>query len=176
MIAITITIFASPITQLLLMTGFMTELIQFCCVSVLNHDDVAETQNIIYHCESVRCDSHPDFVLCELAFRIFVGMAIFNNLVLLGSVLSDQIHSETSLTSITKIFNPICYVFLLVMLLMDLRITDDYWVDEYHVINWFWMVVHICGMLVVFKLLCLNLYQLNHRSLVCLTQTYNKYN
>ena len=179
LLAIQLTIFSSSVLRCLLFLGFVVEFIRFCGLTSLNLDDITVMQDIIYHCpddtssngtytidnvnnNSTSCDDKPDFQLNELVFRLFVGMSLFNNLVLLGSVLSDEMHSHASLTHITKIFHPFCYIFILLALLFDLRITDYYWSIEYIVVNGFWMIVHIFSICIIFKLLCYHLYTLNH--------------
>eukprot|EP01084_Bolivina_argentea_P116186 206491_1 len=146
------TILSESTVRQLILLAFVIELLQFMFVPAMNHSDVITMQNIIYDCQGdTNCDIRADFVVCELVFRIFVGMAILNNIVLLGSILLDNHHTDTSLTNMAKLFNPVCYLFLFLALLMDLRITDSYWETEFKVVEWFWIVIHIISVGVIVR-------------------------
>lgn len=191
MLAIQLTIFSNKAIVFLIFLGFLVGFIQFCFLPVLNHDGEAVMLGHMYHCNATiaasgdlymfysndsvssinndvavvmtACDSKPDFKLNELMFRLFVGMSLFNNIVLLGSVLAEDSHSHTSLTHATKVYHPCCFLLILLALLFDLRITDSYWSTEFDVVNGGWIVLHLIGIVVVFKLLCCHIYALNHK-------------
>mmetsp|Transcript_22169 Transcript_22169/g.35559 ORF Transcript_22169/g.35559 Transcript_22169/m.35559 type:complete len:701 (-) Transcript_22169:134-2236(-) len=163
LIAIKHTIFWDSCVQILILFGFTVQLLQFLCLPTLNHDEVVLVQSVIYDCEGdINCAVRPDFVVCELVFRVFVAMAMLNNIVLLFAILSEQIHSETSLTHVFKIFHPVWYVLIGYAMLMDLRITDSHWTVEFRVVNGFWIAVHLCSLIVIFWLFT-KFFTLNHR-------------
>lgn len=166
-----LTILSSPSIRIMLLLGFVVELVRFILIPSMNHKYFVSMHNTMYDCSDQDCSNRPDFVLVELVFRMFVGIAFINNIVLLSSILSDQPHSETSLVNITKTVNPAIFVLLLFALAMDLRVHDDEdWRAQYKVVNAVWISLHSIGTVVVLKVLCRPLYTLNHLSLVIIHQ------
>lgn len=163
------TIFSDPFIRSMILLGFIMELFQFAAFPSMNHQDFVRMQNTMYNCAHIHCSDRPDFVIFELVLRMFVGIAIINNIVLLSSILSDHMHTETSLTNISKSMNAIFWIVLLFAIGLDLRIDDDQssdWAPEYTVVNWIWIIVHLVGIVIVLKIMCYPLYELKHASYV----------
>ena len=113
--------------KLLLFIGFCTEFLGFCCTAALNHKDLLTMQEIMYDCsqsDDCNLNTNMDCVLNEVILRLFVGMALFNNLVLLGSVLVGESHTHMSLSHMSTMFNPLAYALIVLLLLFDLQISE----------------------------------------------------
>ena len=139
------------------MIGFALELASFMMMPAMAHSDYAQMQQTMYDCADIPCSDRPDFVVFELMMRMFVGSTIFNNIVLLYTILFDQMHIETSLLKIFKSMNACIWILFFLFIGMDLRVQDydtSEWNTLFELVNWLQIGIHVTGCAVLWAMVC----------------------